>query len=60
MLKNSLTTSDTTRTYFLELISFQNDQKIWQKYFRGDLSSFLPSLACWLSISVLAQGFLAI
>ena len=60
LLKNSLKISDTTRKDFLERIPFQSDQKIWQKYFRGDLSSFLPTLTCWLSISVLIQGFLAI
>ena len=30
-LTNSLKISDTTKTEPLELISFQSDQKIWQK-----------------------------
>ena len=63
MLTNSLKISDTTKTEFFELIFFQSDQKIWQKYCRADLSSDsdpLNPLTCWLSISVLTRGFLGI
>ena len=38
MLTNSLKISDTSKTELLELISFQSDQKIWQKYCRTDLN----------------------
>ena len=38
MLRNSLKISDTSKTELLELISFQSDQKIWQKYCRADLN----------------------
>ena len=31
MLRNSLKNTDTTKTEFFEMISFQSDQKIWQK-----------------------------
>ena len=37
MLPNSLKISDTTKTERLELISFESDQKIWEKYYRADL-----------------------
>ena len=37
MLTNSLKISDTTKTEPFEVISFQNDQKIWEKYYRADL-----------------------
>ena len=60
MLANSLKISDTTKREFLELISFQSDQKIWQKYCRNELGSVSNTLTCWLSISVLARGFLTI
>ena len=39
---------------------FQIDQKIWEKYFRADLSNHLDLLTCWLSISILTRGFLGI
>ena len=63
MLTNSLKISDTTKREFFELMFFQSDQKIWQKYCRADLSSDsdpLNPLTCWLSISVLTRGFLGI
>ena len=60
MLTNSVKISHTTKTEFLEVISFQSDQKIRQKYCRADLSSFSDTLTCWLSTSVLTQRFLAI
>ena len=44
MLTNSLKISDITEKEFLELISFQSDQKKWQKYCRADLSSLLDTL----------------
>ena len=58
--KNTLKISNTTKTELFELISFQSDQKIWQKYCRADLSSLSDPLAYWLSISVLTRGFLGI
>ena len=57
MLTNSLKITDTTLTKFLELIFFQSDQKIWQKYCRAGLSSLSDTLTCWLSISVLKRSF---
>ena len=60
MFKNSLKISDTTKKEFLDVISFQSDEKIWQKYCRADLSSLSDHLTCWLSINVLTQGFLGI
>ena len=39
---------------------FQSDQKIWDKYFRPDLSSVSDPLTCWLYISVLIRGSLGI
>ena len=41
MLKNSLKVSDTSKTEFPEMISFQSEQKICQKYRHGDLSNLL-------------------
>ena len=60
MLTNSLKISDTTKTEFLELISFQSDQKVWQKYRHADLSSLSEPLTFCPSISVLTRGFLGI
>ena len=60
--KNTLKISNTTKTELFELISFQSDQKIWQKYYRADLSCDadpLNPLTCWLSISLLTRGFWA-
>ena len=51
---------DTSKTEFFELISFQSDQKIWQKYCRTDLSSVWDPLTYWLSISVLRRDCLGI
>ena len=41
MLTNSLKISDTAKTDFLELMFFQSDQKIWQKFCRADLCNVL-------------------
>ena len=60
VLKNSLKISDTTKTELLQLIFFQTDQEIRQKYSRADLCSIPDPLACSLSISVVTQGFLGI
>ena len=60
MLTNSLKILDTTNTEFLEKISFQSDQKIWEKHRRGDLSSLSDTLTCWLSINFLTRIFLGI
>ena len=57
MLTNSLKISDTTKIKHLELTSFQNDKKIWQKYCRADLSCPSDTWTCWLSIIVLIRGF---
>ena len=46
MLINSLKISDTTKTEFFELISFQIDYKKWQKYSLADLSSLSNPLTC--------------
>ena len=59
-LTNSLKSSDTTKEEFFELLFFQSDQKIWQKYCCEALSSVSDPLTCWLSISVLTWGFLGI
>ena len=60
MLRNTLKIWDTTKREFLELIFFPSDQKIWKKYCRADLMSRSDPLTCWLSISVLREGFLGI
>ena len=60
MLTNTLKISDTTKTEFIDLTSFQSDQKIWQRYCRADLSSLSDPLTCWPSISVLTWSFLRI
>ena len=60
MLTNSVKITDTTKTEFLELISFQSDQKIWEKYWREDSCGVSDGLTCWLSISVMTRGFLEI
>ena len=60
MLTNNLKISDKTKTQFFDLISFQSDQIIWQKYFSADLNSVYDPLTCWLSLSVLTRGFLGI
>ena len=59
-LSNSLKTPDIAKTEFSELEFFQIDKKIWQNYCREDFSSVSGHLTCWLSISVLLQGFLGI
>ena len=43
MLTNSLKFSDTTKAEFVQLISFQSDQKIWQKYCSEELGSVLET-----------------
>ena len=48
---------DATKPGFLELIFFQRDQKIWQKYCCADLRGLANPLTCWASISVLTRGF---
>ena len=58
MLTNSLKISQTTKNDIFELIFFQRDQKIWQKYCRADLCSVSDPLTYWLSRSVLLRGFL--
>ena len=58
MLTNSLKVSDITKTDFFELIFFQSDQKIWQKYLCSNLSSLSDPLTCWLFICVLTRGVL--
>ena len=60
MLTNNLKISDTTKTECFGPISFQSDQKIWQKYWRADLSSVSDRLTYWLSLSVLTGSFLVI
>ena len=60
MLTTSVKISDTTQKDFLELIFFQSDQKIWQKYFRENLKTVSEPLTCLLTISVLRRGFLDI
>ena len=57
ILTNSLKISDTTKTEFFGLMVFQNDEKIWQNYCNEDFSSVWDPLTCWLSISILTQGF---
>ena len=59
-LTNSLKVSDTTRTEPFELIFFDSDQSIWQKYYRADLRNISDPLTCWLSINVLTGVFLGI
>ena len=48
MLKKCLKISDTTKTEFLELIFFQSDEKISEKYCRADLGIVSEHLKCWL------------
>ena len=60
MLTNSLEILDTTKTEFFKLISFQDAQKIAQKYCRADLCSVSDPFTCWLSVSVLIPGFIGI
>ena len=60
MLKKCLKISDTTKTEFLELIFFQSDEKISEKYCRADLGIVSEPLKCWLSINVLKRCFLGI
>ena len=59
-LTKSLKISDTTKTKFFELKSFQSDKKIWQNYCREVFSSLSDFLTSWLSITILTEGFLAI
>ena len=44
MLTKSLEISDTTKINLFQLILFQSDHKILQKYCRDDLSSFVDRL----------------
>ena len=60
MLKNNLKISDTTKTEFFELISFQSDLEKGEIYCLADLSSVSYNLTCWFSFSFLSRGFLAI
>ena len=60
MLTNSLKISDNTQTQFIELILFQSNKRIWEKYCREELSNVLEPLTGWLPISVLTRGFLVI
>ena len=60
MLTNSLKISDTSKTEFLELIFFQNAQKIWQNNCCADLCSVLDHLTRSLSITDLTRGFLEV
>ena len=46
MLTNSLKISDTTKTEFFELVSFQSDEKLSQKYCRACLNNHLDPLTC--------------
>ena len=57
ILTNSFKISDTTKIEYLELISFHNNQRIWQKYCHAHLSNLSDPLTCWLCISVLTRGF---
>ena len=41
MLTNSLKISDSSKTGAFELIFFQSEQEIWQKYYRADLRYIL-------------------
>ena len=60
MLTNSLKILDTSKTEFLELIFFLNEQNTWQKSRPADLSSVSDPLTCWLCISILTRVFLGI
>ena len=60
MLREGNKISDTTKKEFFEVISFQSDQKTWEKYCRGALSNLSLPLTCQLSVSVLRRGFLGI
>ena len=46
MLTNSLKISDTTKTDFLEMIFFQSDQEVGQKYCCADLYYLSDPLTC--------------
>ena len=46
MLTDSLKISDTTMREFFDVIFFQRDRIILQKYCRADLSSVLEVLTC--------------
>ena len=60
MLTSSVKISDTTKKTFFELILFQTDQKISEKYCRADSCIVSDRLISWLSISVLTRSFLGI
>ena len=60
LLTKSLKILDSTKTEFLEVIIFQSDLKIWQKYCHAYLRSVSDTWTCCLSISVLTRGFLII
>ena len=57
MRTKSLKISDTIKTEYFQVISFQSDPKIWQKYCRHGLSNLSVPLTCWLSITVLTRDF---
>ena len=46
MLTTSLKIFDTTKTEAFELIFFQSDQKILQKYYRADLRNIWDPETC--------------
>ena len=46
MLINSLNIPDNPKTEFFEMILFESDQKIGQRYCRADLSSAFQPLTC--------------
>ena len=46
MLTKSLKILDTTKTEAFELIFFQSDQKILQKYYRADLRNIWDPETC--------------
>ena len=48
----------TTKSEFFEVISFQSNQKLSQKYWHADLSSVSIPWTCWPSMSVLTRSFL--
>ena len=48
MLTNSLKILDTSKREFFELIFFLNDQKMWPKFCRADLSSVSDPSTYWM------------
>ena len=59
MSTNSLKISDTTETIFLDHISVQSHQEIWQKYCGAGLCNVLDTLTYSLFISVPTHGHLS-